>query len=95
MEYPTESEIISDIKAMLSRGNHKSATSAENIKALQKNYTKEVSKGWMIPILPDILPKLKGARVIPIGVAVQWTINELGERMKKSRVTHDYYFNPT
>ena len=79
---------------MIQRGNHTSAVSSENKKALSKNYDKEVSKGWMIPILPEAIPKIVGARVIPVGVAVQWTINAKGERIKKRRVTHDCSFSP-
>ena len=79
---------------MIKRGNHKSATSSENSPSLNKNYTKEVSKGWMIPIKVSSVPKLIGARVIPVGVAVQWTINDKGGRIKKRRVTHDCSFLP-
>ena len=43
----------------------------------------------MIPIPTNIIPLLKGASVILIGVASQFTINEKAETIMKLRLTHD------
>lgn len=79
-----------DCEENIKRGNHKSSSrSSKEIKFVEKQYTKEVNKGWMIPFPPDIIPKLKNACVIPIGVATQFTINEKNETIEKLRLTHD------
>ena len=79
---------------MINHGNHKSAKAESNVEALLKSYNKEVSKGWMIPIYITSLNRLILARVIPIGVVTQWTINSKGDRKNKQRVTHDCSFSP-
>ena len=61
---------------MIERGNHKSATTPDVIPTLLKNYTKEVKHGWMLPITLESVAKIKGAGVIPIGVAQQQSIDE-------------------
>ncbi len=43
----------------------------------------------MIPLTVDIVPKLKNACVIPVGVVSQSTVNELGETIEKMRLMHD------
>ena len=68
---------------MVKRVNHKSANDTDNSLAMRKNYAKEVSKGWMIPIEVEALTKLKFAQVIPIGVHVQWNIDGEGQRKVK------------
>ena len=74
----------------IKRGNHKSSSKIkEVVEFVNKQYKKEVSKGWMIPIPTNILSLLKNACVIPIGVTSQFTINEKAETIKKLRLTHD------
>lgn len=85
----SETTRLSDLEAGIVKGNNKSAEHPEGRIALQKAYTKEVNKGWMIPITIDTLRSVKGAGVIPIGCTVQHTINENGERIQKRRTTHD------
>ena len=63
---------------MIKGGNHKSASNVENEPPFLKNYTKEVRHGWMLPVTIESLRKIKGAAVIPIGVAQQSSINEIG-----------------
>ena len=91
---PTEEDRLADLEYMISRGNHQSTLVEENEKAMLKNYRKEVDKGWMIPISLDTARKLKNARVIPVGVASQWTIDPTGKRKVKRRLTHDCSFAP-
>ena len=84
-----------DLLHMMKRGNHKSAQIPEiNAQTLMKNYTKEVKHGWMLPIPKRVLHKLKGASVIPVGVATQFTIDDKGNRVVKRRTTHDASFPP-
>ena len=90
----TEKERRADLKHMIARGNHKSASSPENITSLLKNYEKEVSYGWMLPVTLESTKKIKGAGVIPVGVAQQLTINDKGKRKTKYRTTHDASFAP-
>ena len=79
----TEKQRIKDLTASLERGNNKSALETEHCKFITENYSKEVSKGWMIPIPKREIPNLKGSGVIPIGIAKQFTINDQGERIEK------------
>ena len=83
-----------DVTAMIARGNHKSATAPEVASTLLKNYTKEVEHGWMLPVTLESVAKIKGAGVIPIGVAQQQSVDEKGNRYTKFRTTHDASFPP-
>ena len=98
LDYPLtdlpDKVLKADMVAMMDRGNHKSATSPEVEPTLLKNYTKEVKHGWMLPITLESVTKIKGAGVIPIGVAQQQSINEKGKRYTKFRTTHDASFPP-
>jgi len=87
---PDEHTRMSDLKAMLKRGNHKSAK--DNIETLSKAFTKEVEKGWLLPITIESLTKIKSLSIIPLGIADQWTIDEFGNKKPKKRVTHDASF---
>ena len=86
----TEEERIKDLDEAIKRGNNKSASSCEeNKEAVNSNYDKEVAHGWMIPIKIDVIKKIKGTGVIPIGIATQFTIDEKGKRKIKRRLTHN------
>lgn len=84
---PDEKTRITDVHAMLGRGNHQSVK--KNIQVLQKAFRKEVSKGWLLPVTVESLTKIKHVSIIPLGIADQYSINEKGERIFKQRVTHD------
>lgn len=88
---PIDNNVLKkDCEENTKRGNHKSASrSSKEVKFVQKQYEKEVKKGWMIPFPSHIIPKLKEACVIPIGVAKQFSINEQNETIEKLRLTHD------
>lgn len=92
MEEISEETRKEDLKHMIERGNHKSALM--NTQTLDDNYTKEVNHGWMLPILKHSLTILKGAALIPVGVATQFTIDNKGNRKVKKRTTHDASFPP-
>ena len=81
---------LSDLKAMIARGNHKSAKVHHAI--LDKAFTKEILKGWLLPITVESLTKIKNLSIIPLGIAEQFTIDEEGNRIPKRRVTHDASF---
>ena len=85
---------ISDLRAMLERGNHKSANCDENAPALRKAFEKEVSRGWLLPVTLESVMKIKKLSIIPLGIAKQLTIDEFGNRTPKKRVTHDASFLP-
>ena len=75
---------------MIVRGNHKSALEPkEHVEALFKNYKKEVESGCMLPVTVENLRKIKGAGVILVGLAPQFTVDDDGNRIKKCRTTHD------
>ena len=78
-----------DLPASIKRDNNKSALDLEHHDFIKDNYTKEVNRGWMIKIPKGEIIKLKGCRVIPIGIAKQFTINDKGERIEKHHLTHD------
>lgn len=56
---PSEQVRMSDLKACVSRGNHKSALKRENAKALTKAIEKEVKACFLIPIKLTIFLKSK------------------------------------
>jgi hypothetical protein len=88
----TEDDRLNDLATLTSRGNHKSAQTPENTIALNKAFNKEVAYEWAIPLLPNCIKHIPGASITPLGVAVQWSINEKGERIIKRRTTHDCTF---
>jgi hypothetical protein len=96
VEYPLnpipEQDRLDDITAQIARGNHKSAQSPDNKKALNKAFDKETHHQWAIPLSLDCIPNIPGASVTPLGVAEQWSIDENNDRIKKRRTTHDCSF---
>ena len=88
---PTSEELLkNDCIKNMERGNHQSSSKSDKtLEFLNKTYSKEVRKGWMIPLSIDIISKLKNACVIPVGVVSQSTVNEMGETVEKMRLTHD------
>lgn len=88
----TEEDRLNDIEYHLKRGNHQSSLIPENAAALDKAFTKEVQNRWALPLLPSSLKSIPNASVTPLGVAVQWTIDENRNRKLKRRTTHDCTF---
>ena len=83
---------LKDLKAMIKRGNNKSALRPCAEIAFEKDVNRKCRRGYMIPIPIKYLPKLRNAGVIPVGVHDQWTNNEKGERVSKKRTCHDASF---
>ena len=75
----------------LSRGNHKSAT--DNPKLLENLVVDDIKVGFQVPIHISSLKKIKYGVVAHCGIANQLSIDELGERIDKNRLTHDQYFD--
>jgi hypothetical protein len=91
LEDPPQEEIrLMDFDKILAYKNHKSAIT--NMDTLNDHLSKEVMKGWLIPLLPRDARKLKNASIAPMGVVHQSTINELGQIIPSNRVTHDLSF---
>ena len=90
LEPIAEEDRLSDLVAAIEYGNHKSARvqGAMLIGILEK----EVSKGWQLPLPIDRLTEIPRCVVGPLGVAHQETIDALGQRVPKDRVTHDQSF---
>ena len=87
---PIEEETqISDLDAMILRGNHKSSNSVLNSAALDKSISKDIDHGWALTLTIESLQKIKNAGVVPLGVAEQFSINEKLELNIKICVTHD------
>lgn len=90
ISYPIEDpypERQDDVEAAMQEENNASTRGSEEF--ISKALDKEVGRGWQIPILPDIIPKLVGAGRIKLGVAKRIFIDMFGELFTKSRVTHD------
>ena len=77
---------MSEMWAILERGNHKSAQ--ENSDHVKKLLGTDVLRGFSLPLPVDVIPKLQGAMVQPLGMVTQSTIDEEGKRIPKLRLTH-------
>ena len=89
----SDAERRTDLQAILSRGNHKSARGHET--KLLAMLKEEVSRGWQLPLPKEAALELPGCEVAPLGVVSQWTIEADGSRRPKLRLTHDQSFNAT
>jgi hypothetical protein len=87
-----EADHVADISAVLQRGNHKSATSAED--ALVAMLQDEVEHGWQLILPPEAALQIPDAVVGSLGLVIQDTINERGEITDKQRLLHDQSYNP-
>ena len=92
--YLDEENRLSDIEAMIARGNHRSTASNESEKIITKNILKEVVRSYLVPIPIPFIKRLKGVQIIPIGLARQFTVDEEGNPKVKHRVTQDLSFTP-
>lgn len=92
IDEPDETTRLSDLKALIERGNHKSASSEDAINRMIPMYEKEDSRTYQIPIPISIVTKINGASMNPMGLQKQKTVNEKGEIVDKYRMTHDLSF---
>jgi hypothetical protein len=79
-----------DLEHALEYGNHKSAEN--HIDTLLSHVKKEITKGWIVPLLPSHAKLIPNAMISPMGVVSQSTINDRGEIIPSNRVTHDLSF---
>jgi len=56
---------------------------------LEKLVQDDIKSDFQVPISIEILKLIKNRVLSPYGIADQSTINELGERVEKNRITHD------
>ena len=89
---PDEITRMSDLEALIERGNHKSASTSDALERINKIYGKEIRKAWLIPFPIPFIPKIKGAAVIPCGLQKQKTVDKNGKIIDKYRLTHDLSF---
>ena len=87
----SEEERAKEVKAMLARGNHKSAQEEQG--QVGKLIAKDVLHGFTIPIPVGIVEAIPGAMVQPLGLVKQWTVGLDGERVIKYRLTQDLSFS--
>lgn len=81
---------LQDLTWHLQRGNHKSAD--KNQPKIRELLNEDVIHGYSLILPLNCLPHLKNASIAPLGLQEQGTINELGERVTKWRMTHDQTF---
>ena len=86
-----EAEREGEVKAMLARGNHKSAKSEPE--QVQRLIAKDVLHGFTIPIPTETVLRIPGAMVQPLGLVKQWTVGPEGERTIKYRLTQDLSYS--
>ncbi len=82
-----------EVRAMLERGNHKSAE--DESQQAQRLLLKDVHHGFSMPVLPEIVSQIHGAMVQPLGLAKQFSIDKDGNRVPKYRLTQDLSFSLT
>jgi hypothetical protein len=83
----SEADRVTDLQAMISRGNHRSAT--DNYEALDAIFRHEVKRGWTLPLPPEAALLLPDAIIAPLCFKLQDTRNEKGEIVRKERLTHE------
>jgi hypothetical protein len=79
-----------DLRFHQERGNHKSAQ--KNKATLDKIIQEDVEIGFALPLPTQLLHLIPNASLAPLGCQEQETINELGEKIPRFRMTHDQLF---
>jgi hypothetical protein len=95
MDYRFKTELsetarLIELTQILERGNHKSSNAEPEI--VNKLLLKDVTHGFSIPLPPETVPLIVGALVQPFGLAQQFTLTELGDRVVKYRLIQDLSF---
>ena len=86
-----ETDRLALLATALTYGNHKSASLHGPI--LLPALTKEVEKGWPLPLPIDKLVYIPGIVAGPMGAVPQRTFDALGNFTEKLRMTHDQSFD--
>jgi hypothetical protein len=79
----TEDERVSELTAMVARGNHKSAEAASQVTTTLFN--KDVHHRFSYAFDPSMVPRIPHALVQPCGMVLQHTLQEDGSRVEKVR----------
>jgi hypothetical protein len=87
----SESDRLLKLTQMLKHGNHKSSEAEPEI--INRLLLKDVTHGFSIPIPPETVSLIDGALVQPFGLAQEFTLTKLGERVVKYRLTQDLSFS--
>ena len=69
--------------AVILRGNKKSSKANINAVALEKEKGKEVEHVWSLPLIIELVRHISNEGVALIGVAEQFSVNEMGGIYKK------------
>jgi hypothetical protein len=83
----TSREMKREAEHMIGRGNHKSATAAEEV--VKRLLLKDVTHGFSLPFPASQIPKIPNSAVQPCGLAAQFSLQADGSRVVKQRLTHD------
>jgi hypothetical protein len=76
---------------VLEYGNHKSAN--EHFEEVKRALMKDTLHGFSLPLTDECARRLPEAMVAPLGITAQMTIDHLGNRIPKYRMTHDQSFS--
>ena len=88
-DIPDEDHHI-DLNYMLKRRNHKSVLQGHD--TILELIEEDVSHGFSLPLTLDCAQNIPKASVAPLGLVEQDTIDEFGNIVKKTRMTHDQSF---
>ena len=77
--------------AQIERGNHKSARDDKDL--LHNHIEKHIKKGYVLPITAEVAPRLRHARIIPMSIQHQHSIDADGLRIAKTRPVQDQTFS--
>jgi len=79
--------VKSDLEEGIAFGNHKSAVDSKAW--MMDSLTKEIIRGWQVPLLSNKVHRIPGALVVPLGCSKGTTINQHGDKIPKNRLTHN------
>jgi len=86
--FPLSNDCVkSDLEEGIAFGNHKSAVESKSW--MMESLTKEMIRGWQVPLLSNELHRIPGALIAPSGCQKGTTTNEHGDRTPKNRLTHN------
>ena len=85
-----EDQWLAEVVAMMKRGKYQSVQ--EDSEAVAELLAKDIRQGFSLLVSPDLIPNLVHAMVQPAGVVKQFSLQEDGSRLLKSRLTQDLSF---
>ena len=85
-----ENKRLGDLEKGMKRGNHAGASIFK--KELEAKFSKEIRRGWMLPLPPGAEKLLPHAEYCPTSIIEQMTIDNMGTFIEKRRPIHDQSF---